>query len=36
MHGRVVEVMDIAKNAGAARLVIATEPKASNAGGNTP
>jgi len=27
LHGRVVEVMDIAKNAGAARLAIATEPK---------
>jgi biopolymer transport protein ExbD len=36
MHGRVVEVMDIAKNAGAARLVIATEPKAPNGGGTTP
>lgn len=36
MHGRVVEVMDIAKNAGAARLVIATEPRATNGGGNTP
>jgi biopolymer transport protein ExbD len=36
LHGRVVEVMDLAKNAGAARLVIATEPKAPNAGGNTP
>jgi biopolymer transport protein ExbD len=36
IHGRVVEVMDIAKNAGAARLVIATEPKSPNAGGKTP
>ena len=32
LHGRVVEVMDIAKNAGAARLSIATEPKASGSG----
>jgi biopolymer transport protein ExbD len=32
MHGRVVEVMDIAKNAGAARLSIATEPKVSGSG----
>lgn len=30
LHGRVVEVMDIAKNAGAGRLSIATEPKASS------
>jgi biopolymer transport protein ExbD len=28
LHGRVVEVMDIAKGAGAGRLAIATEPKA--------
>ena len=28
LHGRVVEVMDIAKGAGAVRLAIATEPKA--------
>jgi biopolymer transport protein ExbD len=28
LHGRVVEVMDIAKGAGAMRLAIATEPKA--------
>jgi len=33
LHGRVVEVMDIAKGAGAVRLAIATEPKASNARG---
>jgi biopolymer transport protein ExbD len=32
LHGRVVEVMDIAKNAGAARLSIATEPKVSGSG----
>lgn len=36
LHGRVVEVMDIAKNAGAARLAIATEPKVPDAGGKTP
>jgi biopolymer transport protein ExbD len=30
LHGRVVEVMDIAKGAGAGRLAIATEPKAPN------
>ena len=30
LHGRVVEVMDIAKNAGAVRLAIATEPKAAD------
>lgn len=33
MHGRVVEVMDIAKGAGAVRLAIATEPKAPATGG---
>ena len=33
LHGRVVEVMDIAKNAGAARLSIATEPKVSGSEG---
>lgn len=32
LHGRVVEVMDIAKGAGAVRLTIATEPKDTNAG----
>ena len=32
LHGRVVEVMDIAKHAGAGRLSIATEPKASDPG----
>jgi biopolymer transport protein ExbD len=32
LHGRVVEVMDIAKEAGAVRLAIATEPKAPGAG----
>jgi biopolymer transport protein ExbD len=31
-HGQVVEVMDIAKNAGAGRLSIATEPKAASPG----
>jgi biopolymer transport protein ExbD len=33
IHGRVVEVMDIAKGAGAARLVIATEPKTPSSSG---
>jgi biopolymer transport protein ExbD len=32
LHGSVVEVMDIAKGAGAMRLAIATEPKAPDAG----
>jgi biopolymer transport protein ExbD len=36
IHGRVVEVMDIAKNAGAARLAIATEPKAANTERGSP
>jgi biopolymer transport protein ExbD len=31
LHGHVVEVMDIAKGAGAVRLAIATEPKAQDA-----
>ena len=35
-HGRVVEVMDIAKSAGAVRLAIATEPKAPDTGGQSP
>jgi biopolymer transport protein ExbD len=35
MHGRVVEVMDIAKGAGAVRLAIATEPKAPQTGGGS-
>jgi biopolymer transport protein ExbD len=35
MHGRVVEVMDIAKGAGAVRLAIATEPKAPGTGGGS-
>jgi biopolymer transport protein ExbD len=34
-HGWVVEVMDIAKGAGAVRLAIATEPKALNTGGGS-
>jgi biopolymer transport protein ExbD len=36
LHGRVVEVMDIAKGAGAVRLAIATEPKAANSVGGSP
>lgn len=36
LHGRVVEVMDIAKSAGAVRLAIATEPKATDAGRGSP
>lgn len=36
LHGRVVEVMDIAKSAGTVRLIIATEPKAPNARGTSP
>jgi biopolymer transport protein ExbD len=36
LHGRVVEVMDIAKGAGAVRLAIATEPKAANSMGGSP
>ena len=36
LHGRVVEVMDIAKGAGAVRLAIATEPKAPNTVGGSP
>jgi biopolymer transport protein ExbD len=36
LHGRVVEVMDIAKGAGAVRLAIATEPKAANSLGGSP
>jgi biopolymer transport protein ExbD len=35
-HGRVVEIMDIAKGAGAVRLAIATEPKAPYTTGGTP
>jgi biopolymer transport protein ExbD len=35
-HGRVVEVMDIAKSAGAVRLAIATEPKAADTRGQSP
>jgi biopolymer transport protein ExbD len=35
-HGRVVEVMDIAKGAGAVRLAIATEPKAASSLGGSP
>jgi biopolymer transport protein ExbD len=35
LHGRVVEVMDIAKGAGAVRLAIATEPKAPQTGGGS-
>jgi biopolymer transport protein ExbD len=35
MHGQVVEVMDIAKGAGAVRLAIATEPKAPQTGGGS-
>ncbi len=36
MHGRVVEVMDIAKSAGAVRLAIATEPKTTSSGKALP
>ena len=36
LHGRVVEVMDIAKGAGAVRLAIATEPKAPDTRGESP
>jgi biopolymer transport protein ExbD len=36
LHGRVVEVMDIAKSAGAVRLAIATEPKAPQSTGGAP
>ncbi len=36
LHGRVVEVMDIAKSAGALRLAIATEPKLSDSRGGAP
>jgi biopolymer transport protein ExbD len=36
LHGRVVEVMDIAKSAGAVRLAIATEPKAPDTKGGSP
>jgi biopolymer transport protein ExbD len=36
LHGRVVEVMDIAKSVGAARLAIATEPKALAPAGGSP
>jgi biopolymer transport protein ExbD len=36
LHGRVVEVMDIAKGAGAARLAIATELKVPNTTGGSP
>ena len=36
LHGRVVEVMDIAKGAGAVRLAIATEPKAPDTKGGSP
>jgi biopolymer transport protein ExbD len=36
LHGRVVEVMDIAKGAGAGRLAIATEPKALDTMGGAP
>ena len=35
-HGRVVEVMDIAKAAGAMRIAIATEPKLPEAGVRSP
>jgi biopolymer transport protein ExbD len=35
-HGQVVEVMDLAKRAGAVRLAIATEPKASDTKGGSP
>lgn len=36
LHGRVVEVMDIAKRAGAVRLAIATEPRAPGTSGGSP
>jgi biopolymer transport protein ExbD len=36
LHGRVVEVMDIAKSVGAVRLAIATEPKATRTSGGSP
>jgi biopolymer transport protein ExbD len=36
LHGRVVEVMDIAKGAGAGRLAIATEPKRLDTRGGAP
>jgi biopolymer transport protein ExbD len=36
LHGRVVEVMDIAKSVGAVRLAIATEPKATGTSGGSP
>jgi biopolymer transport protein ExbD len=36
LHGSVVEVMDIAKAAGAVRIAIATEPKPSATGGRSP
>jgi len=36
LHGRVVEVMDIAKGAGAVRLAIATEPKTTDTTGGSP
>jgi biopolymer transport protein ExbD len=36
LHGRVVELMDIAKSAGAARLAIATDPKATDNRGGAP
>jgi biopolymer transport protein ExbD len=36
LHGRVVEVMDIAKGAGAVRIAIATEPKVSVNSGGVP
>jgi biopolymer transport protein ExbD len=36
LHGRVVEVMDIAKSAGAVRLAIATEPRAPGTSGGSP
>jgi biopolymer transport protein ExbD len=36
LHGRVVEIMDIAKGAGAVRLAIATEPKAPGTSGESP
>jgi biopolymer transport protein ExbD len=36
LHGLVVQVMDIAKRAGATRLAIATEPKAPESRGGVP
>ena len=36
LHGLVVEVMDIAKSAGATRLAIVTEPKAPESRGGVP